>query len=141
MTLMQVWFGAVPQVVSVHVAEHTPAWQNGAVVGQTLPHVPQFIGFDIVSVHWFVPAQRIWPAWQAQAPVVQSSPAPQAVPHAPQFASSFWPSTQPVGQVSEPTAHEQLPFVQVCGATHTLPQAPQLLGSLCVLAQTPLHGA
>jgi hypothetical protein len=34
------------QAVKAHVAEHIPAEQKGAVVGQALPHVPQFIASD-----------------------------------------------------------------------------------------------
>ena len=36
------------QGVNAHVAEHTPAEQKGAVVGHTVPHMPQFIGSDCV---------------------------------------------------------------------------------------------
>jgi hypothetical protein len=37
------------QVVFVQVAEHTELLQKGAVVGQAMPHAPQFVALDLRS--------------------------------------------------------------------------------------------
>jgi len=64
---------------------HIPATQ-ACVGAHATPHAPQFVALVIVSTH-DVP-QRIWPGGQPHTPPVQTSPAPQALPQAPQLAES-----------------------------------------------------
>ncbi len=49
--------------VNAHVAEHTPELQNGEVVGQAVPQVPQFVALVCVSTQ--LPAQVVSGAAQA----------------------------------------------------------------------------
>jgi hypothetical protein len=62
--------------------------------------------------------------------------------HVPQFKTSVCRSTHALSQLVSCAGHEalQAPFEQTgLAAGHTAPQPPQLLGSLWVAVQMPLH--
>jgi hypothetical protein len=97
--------------VNAHVAEQIPEEQNGAVVAQTLPQVPQFIASDWLFTQPLLQAAR--GAAHAQAEAWQLVPAAQTLPQIPQLASSVAESTQVAPQAIEvaPSAEQlQAPF-------------------------------
>jgi hypothetical protein len=61
----------------------------------------------------------------------------QTFPHPPQFAASFFTSTQPVEQTEFGTGHRHEPPVQVSPGRHWSPQLPQCCESDCVSTHTP----
>jgi hypothetical protein len=76
----------------------------------------------------------------AQAPPVQTWPALQVVPHAPQFCGSVWRFVQkapaPVPQASGVEAGQaQALFTQAWPTGQATPHPPQLAGSFPRLAQ------
>lgn len=110
--------------------------------------------------HWQAPSTQVSPAAQAgsqsgapQTPALHTSPAPQALPQAPQLARSVWVSTQPAPQQLCPSEHAappahshsivstlqlspaaqggmqgsstQAPSMQPCVAVQATPQPPQ----------------
>ncbi len=81
------------------------------------------------------PAQMVWPEGQAQRPISQRCPVPQAVPQAPQFIASVWVFTQAPLQAFSPIGHAHMPETQFCPVPQTVPQLPQLLLSDCVSTQ------
>jgi hypothetical protein len=110
-------------------------------VAQALPQDPQCALLLCASTQ--APAQKVCPEAQRSrhAPLVQVRPTPQALPQAPQLASSVWRFTsQPelglLSQSAKPEAQAMLqrPVVQLRVAlapvAQTVPQAPQVAGSL-----------
>jgi hypothetical protein len=88
---------------------------------------PQFWTSDVTSMQAF--PQSIWPEpEQPQAPALQTDPAGQALPHAPQFSALFVTSTQaPFEHCISPLAHtdwQELPL-QTCPPLHMVEQPPQ----------------
>lgn len=72
---------AAPQVVLAQVAEQTEFEQKGAVAGQTMPHMPQLVALDLVSMQ--TPLHMV-PAHCAGAPPKLCPPLPfGALPLAP----------------------------------------------------------
>jgi hypothetical protein len=65
--------------------EVKPTWTQSAPLGQALPHAPQLFA----SFATQVPPQVSCPALQPQFPPWQVDPAPQSLPHDPQFCGSF----------------------------------------------------
>ena len=63
---------------------------------------------------------------------------PQALPQAPQLASSLWVFTQ-VPQAVSPVGHWHCPSQQAEPAPQALPQAPQLVLSFWTFTQEPLQ--
>jgi hypothetical protein len=98
-----------------------------------------------LSGHEVVPGGHVMPASRAvplQAPLEQSCPGGQTLPHAPQLVKSELVFTQNgiplIGHEVVPGGHEmpaskavpvQMPLEQSCPRAQTLPHAPQLLGS------------
>jgi hypothetical protein len=87
-----------------------------------------------------LPPQLVWFAAQPQTPATQLKPAPQALPHMPQFSGSVWneaASTQPVPHCMSPAGHiathAELEHRGVA-AGQALPQSPQLAPSAAVFA-------
>ena len=76
-----------------------------------------------------------------QAPSEHTSYVSQALPHAPQFASSLSRSMQAtasgVPQFVRPLEHTSViwPFWQTWSGPHALPQPPQFAGSLAISVQ------
>ena len=75
------------------------------------------------------------------APALQTCPAAQALPQAPQLVALVPTSTHvpeqsicPAGHI---TAGRHAPIAQVCPIGQAIPQAPQLLLSVCVLTHVP----
>jgi hypothetical protein len=73
----------------------------------------------------------------AQVPAVQTWPAAQALPHAPQSALSLARSTQTPVQAVWPAGQVQAPFAHVAPMPQVLPHPPQLAGSVFVFVQRP----
>lgn len=69
------------------------------------------------------------------APLRQTWPALQAVPHLPQLAASDCVSVQPFAHAASPDRHWQAELAQVCPVTQALPQLPQL----ALLLETSTH--
>ena len=125
-------------VGAVQVIPHMPATQLALPIpavgpGQTLPQVPQL--FTSASTLRQTPLQQVWPA-------------KQALPHAPQFASSVCRSTQAVPQsvgVGPLQVMPHMPATQVAvpvptvGPGQTLLHAPQFCASACTVRHTPLQ--
>jgi hypothetical protein len=97
-----------------HVNPHTPEAHTGDAFGpdgQTLPHVPQFVG-SLLVVRQPLSPQHICPAPHAgmqpaaaHMPPTQSWPAPQAIPHPPQLAGSLVSFTHAAPQHVRPGLH------------------------------------
>jgi hypothetical protein len=150
------WYGTIPTHIMtgrVQAAElphlHAPSTQASASSAlQTVVHDPQWAMSSVVSMH--APSQHNSPAGQCppvvpqtQLPALQVSPAPQAVPHAPQLAGSIVRFRQPSGQQIDGETHSRgEPWHEQCavpdvGFTHEsansgsssrqrVPQEPQL---------------
>ncbi|GAC1352621.1 MAG: hypothetical protein NVSMB1_17320 [Polyangiales bacterium] len=100
--------------------------------------LPQFLTSVLRSAHPAVPAgedgQNVAPPAHMHAPIEQVPPAPQEMPHPPQFFASLVVSMHPTpGHNFDPDAQVQTPAEQVPPAPHTLPQLPQLLGSVALV--------
>jgi hypothetical protein len=113
-------------------------------LAQVLPHAPQLSLSARVFVHRpplpasSAPQNSRLPG-QVQAPLRQTSPRPQALPHAPQFLGlalvfTHWESAPqallPVGQV-------QVLFSQTFPPVQARPQPPQLASLVVVSTQAP----
>ncbi len=89
------------------------------------------------------PLQSEYPGEQLSThlPAVQTSPALQRLPQAPQFWGSDWVLAQALAQVLSPVGHfkTHAPATQAIPTAHSLPQVPQLLLSVAVLTQIPLQ--
>jgi hypothetical protein len=74
-------------------------------------------------------------------PLTQSEPAPQKVPHAPQFAGSTASSTHEAPHWVVPPPHDvvHVPWEQSCPAPHTRPHPPQFWLSRSTVVHAPLH--
>src|SRR5579863_193431 len=70
-------------------------------------------------------------------PALQTWPAPQAFPHAPQSAALLVRSTQTPLHAVCPAGQAQAPFAQMAPMPHVAPQAPQFAGSVFVFVQRP----
>ena len=68
-----------------------------------MPQAPQCAGLVNVSTH--CPSQTVSPAPHAHPPLVQLSPAAQALPQLPQLALLLLRSTQLVPHATSPAAH------------------------------------
>src|SRR5690349_8335875 len=68
-------------------------------------------------------------------------PAPQALPQAPQLATSVMVLEQAIPQAMSGGGHAQPPLTQVWVPPHTLPHEPQLAASLLGFTQAPPQGA
>jgi len=102
--------------------------------GQAKPHPPQFAGSALVSAQtapqqlpgWPETMRQVAPAVAGpqaiaglQAPLMQSWPFGQALPQAPQFASSQRKSVQ------VPLQQMPLASTAVAGSEHTVPATPE----------------
>jgi hypothetical protein len=68
------------------------------------------------------------------------SPAPQTLPHVPQFRLSLVVSLQvPLQVANEPQVVVHTPALQTWPAAHALPQVPQLAASTLVSLQVPVQ--
>jgi hypothetical protein len=127
--------------------EHTMVALGAA---QTRPQAPQLL--TSVPVFTQVPLHTTWPGGHCvvQVPLTQLVPLGQAWPQAPQLLGSFvrlisQPLAALVSQSAKPAlqlAITQLPpehAMVALGAVQTRPQAPQLLTSVPVFTQVPLH--
>ncbi len=63
--------------------------------------------------------------WLVHAPLTHAWPAPQAVPHAPQFWKLICVSTHWLPQAVVPVGQAHFPAMQVRPLPHWVPQAPQ----------------
>jgi hypothetical protein len=112
---------------------------------QTLPQLPQFFLSTLVFVQTPWPASTsphmLNPPGQPHIEFMQMSPAPQVLPHPPQFAGLLVMLVQTggmphrlvfIGQVQTPALHT-VPPVQA------IPQPPQLFGSVFVSTQAPVQ--
>jgi len=71
------------------------------------------------------------------APALQVWPAPQDLPHMPQFRGLLPVSTQvPLHNIC-PAAQPHVPFTQPCPVPQTWPQLPQLFRSDATVTQAP----
>jgi hypothetical protein len=79
--------------------------------------------------------------WIPHEPWEQTSPAAHGFPQPPQFAGSFWISTQrpPHAVVPPEHASAQVPPEQTSPGAHVVPQPPQFAGSVWVLTQLWPH--
>lgn len=78
------------------------------------------------------------------APFEQIDPAPQMVPHVPQFVGSVCVFVQVPAQTIAPAAmpvHTHEPDRHACAGGQVIPHAPQLFASNCVLTHTVPHMA
>ena len=85
------------------------------------------------------PLQASWPGAQPHLPATHEVPPVQVVPHAPQFVSSVFRSTQELLQFVRPDAQPaaQAPFEQTAIVlTQFVPHAPQFVGSFDGSTQT-----
>ena len=76
-----------------------------------------------------------------QAPKRQLVPAPQTVPHLPQFWGSVFTALQAPLQATCCVGQVQTPLMQVAPVAHTLPQAPQFTVLVVTSLHTPLQSA
>src|SRR5688572_3771973 len=79
-----VWLSARTKMSGLHF-EHAPSLQNGAPIGHTTPHPPQYFGSAPRLRH--TPLQPLSPPPQ-HAPLRHERPVEHTLPHAPQFCSS-----------------------------------------------------
>jgi hypothetical protein len=96
-----------------------------------------------------VPPQLVCPRGHTttQAPATHRLPAAQALPHAPQLASSRARSrhtppqlVRPAAQVTaQPPATHTCPAAHACPAAHEVPHAPQFVRSVARSRQTPMQ--
>ena len=86
-----------------------------------------------------MPEQNVVRAGQRHAPEMQNSVAPQARPHAPQFAVSAFRSEQPLAQALSPPVQPHLPAEQVSPGPQATPHAPQFFGSEVRSRHVPLQ--
>lgn len=87
--------------------------------------------------HWVSPAAQL----SVQVPWEQTSPAPQTVPHVPQFWPSDWVLVQPLGQALRPSTQAQAPAVHSVPASQAKPQEPQCEGFVDVATQVPAQSS
>jgi hypothetical protein len=73
------------------------------------------------------------------APALQTWPAAQTAPQAPQFMGSSRVDTQTPPQSVLPAAQAHVPATQDVPPAQTTPQPPQLRPSVFVLTQAPPH--
>jgi hypothetical protein len=117
---------------------------------QTVPHLPQFIGFVCVSTH--SPLQTVSPLLpfgHLQLPPLHVVGAPQTLLQAPQFIESVLVSTQvsmhSVCVTPLASGHTHLPASQLVRVGHAMSQAPQRSALVMVSTQAssqhvPWHG-
>lgn len=87
-----------------------------------------------------LPPQSVLPLGHTQRPALHSLPAPQLMPHPPQFFASVATNVHLPAQSSAPAGHTHKPALQLLPPPQALPQAPQLSVSL-MLTQRPLHAS
>ncbi len=140
----RVWPPAVLQP-----ATHEPAEQDSPGP-QLLPHPPQLRGSICVFEH-VVPQSESLPEHEHWLPM-QLAPAGHGWLQAPQLLGSLVRSMQELPHVvrpappstaappsTSPQLKVQTPSSHTVPGAQTTPQPPQLFGSLCVRAHTPLH--
>jgi hypothetical protein len=89
-----------------------------------LPQPPQFCASELI-IEQTLP-QLTAPVGQVQVPLVQVAVDGQALPHAPQLATSVCRFVQVVPQPLWPVPQlVQVPFMQTCVALHIVAQLPQ----------------
>jgi len=93
-----------PQATSgaLHVSTHEPLWQNGAIVPQGAPHLPQLLGSLASDRH--TPSHSAVPTGHAHEPLLHVCPLAQMSSHLPQFFGSLWVKEQTPSQSVWPTA-------------------------------------
>ena len=75
----------------------------------------------------------------AHSPFTQGSPAPHALPHAPQLSGSLSVCTHASPQRVVPAGQAHLPVTQISVGVHAAPHAPQLSGSTLVSTHALPH--
>ena len=117
---------------------HSPAVHTSRA-GQRTPQAPQLSGLLAGFTH--VPLQSTVPSAQTHFDLPQTCPTPHAIAQRPQCFASLPRSKHPPEQLVSPCAHDkaQVPRLQLCDPEHALPQLPQLVGSVLIAVQVPLH--
>jgi hypothetical protein len=97
---------------------------------QWTPQAPQFALLLVRSMQ--AAPHRVWSAPQSglQAPLAQSRPGGQALPHAPQWEGSDARSTHASPQWPRPIGHWHAPATQVAPSRQEMSQEPQWSASL-----------
>jgi len=103
-----------------HIDAHVPPLQTSPVL-HAFVQLPQWLLSDETQA----PLQTSAPAWQAHAPFWQVWPAPQVLPHTPQFCGSDATFTHCEPQVISPAAQVGTPLPPVpVGLELTFPSQP-----------------
>jgi hypothetical protein len=141
---------ALPHFVkpAMQVKSHDPALQTGTPFAggvHTVPQDPQWLGsvcwFTHAPLHALKPASHTKPQVDAEQVAVLCAGAVHTCPQAAQFWVSLVVSTQLPPQLVWPIGHETMhvPPAQTWFMPQAVPHAPQLLLSVCVFTQAPLH--
>ena len=85
------------------VQPHIPLEHAPKVISQSLPHPPQFVGSDVVSMH--APPQISAPGLQEHWPEMQTPPDPHVLPQVPQLFTSEDKSAHTSVQFTNPIVH------------------------------------
>ncbi len=118
---------------------HLPVPSQTSEFWQSLPHMPQWFGSSVVSVHACAPPKPLlhsvfMPSGQVHAPARHAEPLGQRKPQVLQLSGSVLRSTQRVPHIDAPALHLQAPASQVSPEAQRLPHVPQLFMSVIVLA-------